>query len=187
MSDPQRGLCRANLAERTAAQLSSGGWSKASVVLARDGERCVVVKDFASPRSPLRRRLGRWLLRREWRAYRALEGHPSVPRVVDRLDDWALVLEYRPGTLLSRSLRGQLPAAFLKELRDAVEGMHERGVVHLDLRHRSNILAGEDGHPVLLDFASAICFRPGGWAARWVLPWLARIDHGALAKWEVRL
>ena len=65
--------------------------------------------------------------------------------------------------------------------------MHERGVAHLDLRHRSNILAGEDGHPVLLDFASAICFRRGGWGARLLLPWLARIDRGALAKWEARL
>lgn len=110
-----------------------------------------------------------------------------MPRVVDQLDDWALVLEYRPGTLLSRSLRGQLPPGFLAELGEAIELMHERGVVHLDLRHRSNILAGEDGHPVLLDFASSICFRPGGWAARLVLPWLARIDRGALAKWEQRL
>jgi len=187
MSDGAASLCRANLSERTDRQLSGGGWSKATVVLVRDGERRVVVKDFAMKRSPLRRHLGRWLLRREVRAYRALAGHPAVPRVVDQLDDWALVLEYRPGVLLSRSLKGQVPAGFLKELRDAIELMHRQGVVHLDLRHRSNILAGEDGHPVLLDFASALCFRPGGWGARLVLPWLARIDKGALAKWEVRL
>ena len=180
-------LCRANLAERTHTQLSSGGWTKANVVLAEDGDRSVVVKDFATPRSTLRRHFGRWLLRRELRAYRALAGHPAVPRVVDQLDDLALVLEYRPGILLSRSLRGEVPKGFLAELREAIELMHERGVAHLDLRHRSNILAGEDGHPVLLDFASAICFRRGGWGARLLLPWLARIDRGALAKWEVRL
>jgi hypothetical protein len=65
--------------------------------------------------------------------------------------------------------------------------MHARGVAHLDLRHRSNVLADAEGHPVLLDFASAVCVRPGGWAARWVLPWLMRIDARALRKWEVRL
>jgi hypothetical protein len=180
-------LRRDNLAERTDATLSSGGWTKASVVLASDGERWVVVKDFATPRSRLRRCFGRWLLRREARAYRALAGHVSVPRVVDQLDDLALVLEYRPGVRLSRSLRAELPAGFLPELRQAIEGMHERGVAHLDLRHRSNILAGEDGHPVLIDFASAICFRPGGWAARLVLPCFTWIDRGALAKWEQKL
>ena len=187
MKESSSSLRRANLAERTEAHLSGGGWTKASVVLARDGERRVVVKDFEAPNSPLRRCLGRWLLRRELRAYRALAGHVAVPRVLDQLDDWALVLEYRPGTRLSRSLRAELPAGFLAELRQAIEQMHERGVAHLDLRHRSNILAGEDGHPVLIDFASAICFRPGGWAARLLLPCLTWIDRGALAKWDEKL
>ena len=187
MVDALSSLCRANLAERIDRQLSSGGWTKARVSLVRDGERRVVVKDFAAERAPLRRLLGRVLLRRELRAYRALVGHPAVPRVIGELDDWGLVLEYRPGTLLSRSLKGQLPADFVERLREAIELMHERGVAHLDLRHRSNILAGEDGRPVLIDFASAICFRPGGLGARLLLPWLARIDRGALAKWEVRL
>ena len=106
-------LSRANLAEHTDAQLSGGGWSKARVTLARDGERRVVVKDFADGQSAARRLLGRWLLRRELRAYRALAGHPAVPRLLAELDPWAIVLEYRPGTLLSRSLRGQLPAEFV--------------------------------------------------------------------------
>jgi serine/threonine protein kinase len=187
VGDALSSLCRANLAERIDTQLSSGGWTKAQVTLACDGERFVVVKDFAAGGASVRRLWGRLLLRRELRAYRALVGHPSVPRVIALLDDWALVLEYRPGTLLSRSLQGKLPADFVQRLREAIELMHERGVAHLDLRHRSNILAGADGRPVLIDFASAICFRPGGLGARLVLPWLARIDRGALAKWEIRL
>ena len=85
-------LCRANLAERTDALLSSGGLTKASVLLARDGERRVVVKDFAGQRSRLRTHWGRWLLRRERKAYAALSGHPCVPRLVGQLDDLALVL-----------------------------------------------------------------------------------------------
>ena len=65
--------------------------------------------------------------------------------------------------------------------------MHRRGVVHLDLRHRSNILAGEDGHPVLIDFASALRFdasKPWGRAA---CAALGTIDRRALDKWRVRL
>ena len=96
-------------------------------------------------------------------------------------------LEYRPGKALSRSLRGKLPAAFLPELRAAIEQMHARGIVHLDLRHRGNVLAGSDGHPVLLDLGSAVCFRPGSLAARWIMPHLARVDLLALEKWEQKL
>ena len=75
----------------------------------------------------------------------------------------------------------------LTELESAVRGLHARGVVHLDLRHRSNVLVARDGRPVLIDFASAVCFRPGGLGARLLLPWLARVDLQAYRKWEIRL
>jgi serine/threonine protein kinase len=180
-------LSRGSLEASTLQVLNRGGWGNPDVFLVRDGERLVVVKDFA-PRSRLvRGLLGRWITSREMRAYRLLTGLAAVPRLLGRLDEFAFAIEYRPGVLLSRSLRGKLPPGFLAELRDALGAMHERGVVHLDLRHRSNVLAGQDGHPVLLDFASALCFRPGGVAARVLLPWLARIDRGALRKWEQRL
>jgi hypothetical protein len=180
-------ITRKNLRSRTLEVLSRGGWGNPDVLLVRGAEGPVVVKDFA-PRSALVRLcFGRWLTRREQRAYRALEGHPAVPRLLAPVDALAFTLEYRPGELLSRSLAGRVPTAFLDELREAVVAMHRRGVVHLDLRHRSNLLAGEDGHPVILDFASALCFRPGGWLARWLIPWVARIDLGALRKWEARL
>jgi serine/threonine protein kinase len=65
--------------------------------------------------------------------------------------------------------------------------MHARGVAHLDLRHRSNVLLAADGSPVLIDFGSAVCLRPGGLAARLVLPLLARVDRGALRKWRAKL
>ena len=85
--------------------------------------------------------------------------------------------------MLGRGLAGRLPAGFVDELRQSVAAMHARGVVHLDLRHRSNVLAGDDGHPVLLDFASALRLRPRGRLARW----LAALDRRALRKWETRL
>ena len=47
--------------------------------------------------------------------------------------------------------------------------MHRRGVAHLDLRHRSNVLVGENGDPILIDFGSAITFHPGGLLGRWLL------------------
>jgi hypothetical protein len=60
-------------------------------------------------------------------------------------------------------------------------------VVHLDLRHRSNVLLGDDGHPVLLDFATALHLRPERLAGRLLLPVLRRFDRGAVDKWRDRL
>lgn len=166
--------------------LSRGGSGNPDVVRIKQGDRDVVVKDF-SARGPLVRRIAPWLVAREVRAYRQLAGHPSVPRLLARIDSLAFALEYRPGEIMGPHLARRVPSSFLDELRVAVDAMHARGVVHLDLRHRSNTLADADGHPVLIDFASALCFRPGGWAAQWILPLLARMDLRAIEKWKRQL
>ncbi len=183
-------LCRTELAERTRGVLSTGGWGNPDVLLVESpwgGAEFVVVKDFAARSRFARVLFGRWLLRREERAYLRLAGLAEVPRLLGRIDIDALILEYRPGTLLSRSLAGRLPDGFMPELETAIAAMHARGIVHLDLRHRSNILAGEDGKPVLIDFASALFFDPRGWVGRWLLQAFARIDLAAVEKWRVRL
>ena len=136
-------------------RLHRGGRGNADVLLVRHAGKQFVVKDFAPRAWLLRSTFGRWSIGREWRAYRALDGIDAVPRLLGLVDPLALAIEYRPGSLLSRSLAGVLPADFLGELRGAVAAMHARGVVHLDLRHRSNILATPEGHPVLIDFASS--------------------------------
>ena len=183
-------LTREALAARARSVLNEGGSGNPDVLLVegeRPGDPPVVVKDYAPRAAWVRRFLAPLLLRREARAYRRLEGVPAVPRLLGCVDELALVLEYRPGQLLSRSLRGRLPEAFLPELESAIAEMHRRGVVHLDLRHRSNVLAGEDGHPVLIDFASALRFDASKPWGRAVCTALGRFDRRALEKWRVRL
>jgi hypothetical protein len=181
------GLSRANLAERTRQVLNRGGRRNPDVYLVDGDAGPVVVKDFLPRAALVRSWIGPWLLDRELLAYQRLEGLPAVPRTLGRIDRHAFAVEYRPGERVSRKLRGRVPPEFLGELEEAIAAMHARGVAHLDLRHRSNVLAGEDGHPILIDFASAVCLRPGSLAARLLLPLLARVDRRALAKWRVRI
>ncbi len=145
------------------------------------------MKDFAARAPWLRATLGRWLIARELRAYAALAEHPNVPRLLGRIDAYAFAVEHRPGRRLSRQRAAELPADFLAQLDVAVRGLHRRGVVHLDLRHRSNVLVDARGAPVLIDFASAVCLAPDRWPQRWLLRALARIDEAALAKWRAKL
>ena len=166
--------------------LRRGAGRKSDLLRLDAGGEDRVVKDFAA-RGRFARRMGAWLVERELRAYEQLDGHPSVPRSARRIDAHAFAVEYRPGQIMGPRLAGQVPAGFVAALRQAVVDMHARGVVHLDLRHRSNVLATSEGDPVLIDFASALCFRPGGLGHRLVMPLLAWIDRRAVEKWAGQL
>jgi serine/threonine protein kinase len=180
-------LSRENLAERTVDVLNRGGWGNPDVLLVRVDDREVVVKDYRPRSRWVRATIGRLATSREIAVYRALRGSPAVPRLLGCIDELAFALEYRPGTPISRRLASTVPRSFLDELTAAVDGIHARGVVHLDLRHRSNVLFGADRHPVLIDFATALRFRPrtlGRWTLFPVLRWF---DRAALRKWRARL
>jgi len=177
---------RAALTSATERVLNRGGWSNPDVLLVRYKGRPLVVKDFAPRRHFVRRWLGPWLCARELRAWRALDGHPAVPRLVGPIDRLAFAVEYRPGETLFSGRLKPLPEGFLAQLDAAVAEMHRRGVVHLDLRNRTNVLRDAGGRPVLIDFGSALVFRPGSLLARRLLPWLAALDRRALRKWRTK-
>ena len=180
-------LTRRELDGAVEAVLHRGGWGNPDVLLVCHAGRRLVVKDYAPRRAWVRSTLGRWLIARERLAYRRLQGAPGVPQLLGQLDALALVIEYRPGERLSRQLASRLRTGFIRDLERSVDAMHRRGVVHLDLRHRGNILAGEDGQPILLDFASALRFSPSRAPGRWLLALFSAIDRRALGKWRERL
>ena len=181
---PAAGLTRGDLAQRVLVTLSHGNWNSPDVLLVETDRGRAVVKDFA-PRSWLFRvTVGRALIRREMAVYRALDGHPAVPRLLGRIDSHAFAIEHRGGVRFSRRRPWTFSPEFVAALRAAVEDLHARGVVHLDLSHRSNVRAAPDGSPVLIDFDAAQRFRNGSLAARALQPLLRRVDERALAKWD---
>jgi hypothetical protein len=177
---------RAALASTTERVLNRGGWSNPDVLLVRHEGGLIVVKDFAPRSAWVRLVLARWLSAREGRAWLALLGHPAVPRYLGRIDPLAFAVAYRPGATLFSARGEPVAESFLRELEEAVAEMHRRGVVHGDLSNRTNVLRDEAGHAVLIDFGSALVFRPGGVAARLLLPWFAALDRRALRKWRTK-
>ena len=108
----------------------------------------------------MRAAVGPWLIGREERIYRLLGGSPGVPRLICRLDRWALVVEHVEGRSCADFADGELPAEFFERLLEVVKAMHSHGVVHCDIKNRANIVVALDGKPYLLDFATA--FTRGG-------------------------
>ncbi len=148
------------------------------------GGGSVIVKDFAG-REGWVRLLGRLQIRRETAAYRWLAGVSGVPVFVGRVDPLALAIERIDGERLAfASLPPGDGTRCVVRLRAILDAIHERGVIHNDLRGRENVLLRRDGGLAVIDFAGAIRLRPGRIAHRLFFRLLAVADEAAFLKWK---
>jgi hypothetical protein len=146
--------------------------------------RVLVVKDFRRVRARLRW-FGRWQIARECAAYRVLAGEPGVPGFVGRIDPWALAVERIEAVpLVFAANRFVDGLRHVHRLRAVVDRIHARGVAHLDLRGRENILLDAAGEVRIVDFAGSVVLRPGGLANRLLFRRLAALDDSAVLKWK---
>ena len=154
--------------------LHSGGLFNARVYCVADDAAgaCHVEKDFSSSPWLVRNTIGRFLIWREAWILRALRRRTDiVPDGVRRLSPFCLREDFCPGRTLRQlqydiappgvppeeaDLSGALPRAFFETLRAGVAACHRARFVHLDLHNARNIIAGADGHPVLIDWQSAL-------------------------------
>ena len=147
--------------------------------------RSLMVKDVRKKNFLLRWTLGLWLIHKEWRIYSRLAGMKGIPQPVERIDRFAFAMEFIPGRSV---LRGELlPSSFFSDLERVLEEVHRKGVVHMDLRHKGNILVSGKGEPFLIDFNSSFAFREKGFLRRYLFPLLRWVDYGGLLKLKKRI
>jgi RIO-like serine/threonine protein kinase len=147
--------------------------------------RSLMVKDVRRKNFFLRWTLGFWLIHKEWKIYSRLAGMKGIPQPVERIDRFAFAMEFISGRPI---LRGEpLPPSFFQELERVLGGIHERGVVHMDLRHKGNILVSEKGEPFLIDFNSSFAFKEKGFPRRYLFPLFRWVDRGGLLKLKERV
>lgn len=154
-ADP-RPFTRAQLQAAPSQVLREGRWANARVIKASVGGVDWTVKDFSSRSWWVRQLFGRWLLRRELRALHRLAGIDGVPAQAFRLDAHAIAARFVPGVTLDRAPREQLNEAFFLSLESLFRQVHARGLVHLDSRGSSNLLATPAGRPAVIDFQAAL-------------------------------
>lgn len=105
--------------------------------------------------------LGHLLASREQAFHDRLIGIEGIPsslgpvRSAGRMLSHALAREFIDGHALREGER--VDDAFFLRLRFLLVELHRRGVAHVDLHKRENILVGSDGRPYLIDFQ--ISFR----------------------------
>jgi len=147
--------------------------------------RTLMVKDVRRKSFPLRWSLGLWLIHKEWKIYSRLEGIEGIPKPAERIDRFAFAMEYVPGRPIERG--EPLSGTFFQGLERILKELHSRGVVHMDLRHKGNILVSENGKPILIDFNSSFSFNEKGLLRRFLFPLLRWVDYGGLLKLKQRV
>ncbi len=176
---------REALEERREETLVAGRALKADIWTARlPGERRVVVKDFW--RKPLWGRLWGWVqVVRERRLLTRLDGLDAVPRLVYQLDRYALVIDFVEGRSLCSTPPAERTVWHVSQLREILDELRARGIVHNDLRCKANVyVRASDGRVVLLDWAGGVHLEPGGWAHRLLFERLRLVDEAGYLKWK---
>jgi serine/threonine protein kinase len=165
--------------------LVKGRWGKPDLSRVEGEGRTLMVKDVWRRNLFLRWTLGLWLIHKEWKIYSRLKGVQGIPQAVERIDRFAFSMEFIPGRPIQRG--ETLQPSFFLNLEQMLEEVHQRGVVHLDLRHKGNILISEKEEPFLIDFNSSFCFKDKGFFRRLLFPILRWVDYGGLLKLKERV
>lgn len=164
--------------------LNPGRFANAVVRLCRVDGADWVVKDFLPRLWIVRNTYGRHMIRREFMALDRLKGIRGVPQDAFRVDAFALAYRYLPGTTLISSALNWPPATYYPALERLAKDMHARGIAHLDMRYRRNVLILKDGTPAVIDFQT--CVRMDH-LPRFVRGWLEKVDlSGVYKHWELR-
>ncbi|MHC4591651.1 MAG: RIO1 family regulatory kinase/ATPase domain-containing protein [Planctomycetota bacterium] len=180
-------LTRVDLQGLSAKPLREGISHKPDLLVYDVGGEKVVLKDYSRKRAPWRNVLGVIFTWREARALRALSGVAGVPQFRGRPDRHCVAMTFVKGRRAKKTdpdVKGN--EEFVRALEQTVSEMHIRGVVHLDLKHRSNLMVSPQRLPVVLDFESALCFSPSWFGGRLAVRLLGQLDRLALQNWKRR-
>jgi len=119
-----------------------------------------------------------------WEAfvYSRLRGISGIPELILGPDKYTLVTSYMGGENLKKTTK-KPDSLYFERLAKLIEQMHQRGVLHLDLRNRRNYGMDDKGLPYLVDFASCL-FIPWQGQLRDIL---GRIDWMGFLKVKAKL
>jgi len=125
-------------------------------VVEENGVR-VIVKDFSNSKFLYRNIIGRFLIWRESKTYKKLQGLIGVPTCYGVIDGLALALEEIPSQPLKKHNKNiKLPETFFDDLKNIVDSFHRRGLAHCDLKNGANVLVGPDYRPYIVDWSASI-------------------------------
>jgi predicted Ser/Thr protein kinase len=133
--------------------------SNQGVVLLFEGDGMKMVIKSAMGRGAVRK-ARQVTLEREYAAYQRLDGVDGVPACYGLLAQRYLLMEFIDGTAY-REATWQDRDGWFAELLVIIRAFHSRGVSHGDLKSKSNLIAGRDQKPCVIDFGTTFLYKDG--------------------------
>jgi RIO-like serine/threonine protein kinase len=151
-------LNRSDLDESKLILLNKGKFANAYVFRYSQGDTDLTIKDFSHCPWPVKITVGIIMAKFEYKTLKLLEGLPGVASEAFLLGRYTVAFSYVKGTPLAEIHRKNmtLPKEFFIELEKRTREMHNKNLVHLDLRNLGNIIEGDDGNPYIIDFQSSL-------------------------------
>lgn len=131
---------------------------QASIYVAQIRDRRILVK--AAPEKGIKAILCRYLLKREYRVYRALKGVAGIPECYGFYKKRLLAIEYIESQTMRQAVITDR-ARFFAELIAIIRSIHLLNVAHGDLKRKENILVVDGWRPVLVDFGVSVIRKNG--------------------------
>ncbi len=137
------------------------------------------------------KKTGSLLVRWEAYIYSKLEGVTGIPKAVPSPDPYTITTTFMGGHNLMTRIR-KPDEAYFNRLEELIKAVHQKGVIHLDMRNRRNYGMDEEGMPYLVDFATSIYtpFKGPLWRLLCRIDWMgylkvkAKIDPSMLSHEE---
>ena len=133
--------------------------SNQGIILLYEGDGLKLVIKSAMGRGAVRK-ARQATLEREYAAYQRLQGVVGVPASYGLLAGRYLLMEHIDGTAY-RQATWQDRDAWFAALLEVIRSFHARGVSHGDLKSKSNLIAGSDHKPYVIDFGTTFLYKDG--------------------------
>jgi hypothetical protein len=186
--NPFAGVTRADLRGILVQGLSLERKKSAAMWFVESAGCRAVLKDYQGSGLLWRLTLGPLLIPREVRALGELGARGVAPKLLRVVDRRAFIMEDVTGETCSHLDAKTVGPAFFEGVAKAIDGLHEAGWVHCDLKSFGNMIRLPGERIVIIDFATA--FPRKGWGGairRRLFDQAARIDCMALAKLKTSL
>jgi len=113
-----------------------------------------------------------------------LKGITHIPQVIGLEDYNCMLISHIDGDEIKKRSHLISDKYFDKLLQIAVN-LHSRGVLHLDLGHKSNIMVDQNGNPAIIDFNCSLYLSPNSFF-RPLIRLLALVDRYSILRLKVK-
>ncbi len=157
---------------------------KPDILIAENDGEFIVAKDFRNKIWLARSFWGPLNIMYEKFILQKLKGITGIPEFIGLEDYNCLLLSYIDGDIIKKSCQNIAPGYF-DRIFNIVEEIHARGVLHLDLGHKSNIMVRKNGNPAIIDFNTSIYLPLNSFFSP-ILRLLSKIDTTSIMRLKVK-